>query len=159
MNPEPIDFQWKSSMLEEHRTLLKEIGEIISGKRCIVSDESFHYFYRVASQWSGFLYKPMAQTDKGTVTRQEDGTIVAKDRPVFALCDHTEEALEFLMGVIHVVTTRRREVAMDANRDMPANNRYPQPGGQRGHLLKEYDLLLEQLQTEYRHQRRRVDRL
>lgn len=138
--------------LQRHREFIARIGRVLSGEQMLGDDEAFVYVYRTPSMNSLSWYPALASRSYGQLSLRE-GHVMVGDRRVVTLS--AEHALEFLTSLMHRVSQERRELSLALNHRMEASGRsYPSPGGAEGHLLKEYDLLLDDIRHEYHYHRR-----
>lgn len=144
--------------LDKHREFIQDIGDILEGRQLLSADGGYAYVYRVPSITAMERYPRLRKTKFGLIKWNAHGTFTAvvpagSEITIIPFRD-PNEALEFLSSLQHLVQRWRREIALPANKEMERSTKgYSSPSGAKGHLLKEYDQLLKQIEHEHFRQR------
>jgi hypothetical protein len=144
--------------LEAHRNFLLSVGDMLSGRSALPSEDSSVIFvYRHPSDLELMRCPQLGDTNFGRVIPNTQGGFSVNGVAVYSI-DTPLDALGFLTSLLHLVTGHRRELSMHANRKMERNAKsaFNGPPGTEGHLLKEYDQLIEDIKHEYFYQRDRL---
>jgi len=151
----------EDSELTAHRQFLKEISAKVAGRRPVNRDEGVYVFYRVPSYQLMQDEKRLRETpfgtfilDDGNIRFESEGT----ELPIQVLGRDPKTGLEFVNRVRHIAESKRQRLAAEANEDMEVNGETDRstPKGPKGHLLKMYSRLLDQLENEHFRQRDRL---
>lgn len=137
--------------LQEHREILLKVGRMIEGDRPIRQTETSVLIYRIPDVQLMQALPETREKSFGTISWNEHGFFVQETGQEIHSPGDAHQKIDFLTGLRHTVEQRRRELAMEANEthDRSAAT----PGGQIGHVLKEYDQLLGQIEHEHYRQR------
>lgn len=145
---------------EEHRSFLKETGEILSGTRPIseVEEDSIIYVYRIPAIESMYRYPRLRQMPYGRLDWDDSGVVfIERGTSLYEVrVFNKDAALDFLNDLMHLIEDRRRSLAVQANAEMSNTRDYNSATGVKGNLIKEYDALLDQLTAERFYQSKRT---
>ena len=130
--------------LEEHRQYLLKIGKLINGKRALSVEEHEILVLQRPDATALDYVDEVKETEYGILEALPDGTLVAQPSGKEVLVAGTpKQILDFVSEMRQLTMNKRRDLAIEANREHTRS--YTKPGGRKGHLLEEYDNLLDQL--------------
>lgn len=147
----------QSDGLEEHREFIGKVRAILSGNVGLYSAGNVVYVYRIPSEDAGLNIEEVRNTGLGELT-YGSGEVFAEEngnrKKLVSAVSTPQEGVDFLSDIRHEVERRRWELAKSSNEEH--NREAATPGGRKGHLLKEYDNLLDLIKHEhYKHDRDR----
>lgn len=141
------------NQLKAYRDYLTHVGGILSGSKPLTVEGGEAIFYRTGDLWSWQAIAESRQTTIGIIDIERH----AIGSNLVTSVNDPQESLTFLTSLLHLTSEKRRELALFANEQMEnSNSRYATPTGPTGHLLKEFDNLIDQIKHEYHFQRQRI---
>jgi len=150
-----------ASELTPHREYIRDISAKIAGRKPIRRADGVFVFYRTPTYQTLQDEKRLRDTEFGTFVldegsvRFDDGD---EELPIQNISLDAEAAIEFINSIRHLTDARRQRLGADANEDMEINGTEGRssPEGPKGHLLRLYNRLADQLENEHFRQRDRV---
>lgn len=134
--------------LDDHREFLQLIRDTISGQRKIGDSQQGEVLVFRLPKHEVLQNFPQARnTQFGTIGWSTDGYHVEDTGTTIIEVGSPQDKIEFLSDIRNLVEQKRGALATDANEDLAGNRSrsYASPGGAKGHLLKEYDQLLDHI--------------
>ena len=145
--------------LDDHREFIQKIRDIISGQKKVgQSPEGTILVFRIPQHSVLQHFRQARETDFGHIGWDQEGYFVEGEGTLIREVGSPEEKIEFLSDIRNIVEQKRGKLAMDANEDLAGDpsRSYASPGGAKGHLLKDYDQLLNQINHTHHRLRDRV---
>lgn len=134
--------------LDEHRAFLIKMGEYLDGSRPLNVTEDAVYVVQLPAYHAIEYVDEARNKPYGTLERTPEGFIIAQPSgKQVEVAGSVEEIIDFVSDIRQLTMNKRRQLAMEANREHTRS--FTQPGGRKGHLVKEYDELLDQLDALY----------
>lgn len=145
--------------LDDHREFLQLVRDIVSGQRKVGDSQQGEILvFRLPKHQVLEHFKQARNTQFGTIGWDVEGYFIEETGTQIIEVGSPEEKIEFLSDLRNLVEQKRGVLATDANEDLAGNpsRTYASPGGAKGHLLKEYDQLLEQMTHTHHRLRDRI---
>jgi hypothetical protein len=146
--------------LTDHREFLQLVRDMISGQRKVGESPKGKILVFRLPQHQVLQHLQEARTTQfGTIGWDTETYYVEEHGTPIVEVGSPEEKIEFLSDIRNLVEQKRGTLAMDANEDLAGNpsRDYASPGGEKGHLLKEYDALLDHITHVHHRLRDRVN--
>jgi len=150
----------KSGKYQQYRDQIQLTYDLLAGYKPLNETEDHIYIYTYPTSLAPSY--TLDTSDKYihhiTFSDEEDGYIytdpkTGKIKKVYTFSS-VEQKLDFLRTISNRLNASRIEVTVSSNQQLEQDRSvYSAPGGFRGHLIKEFDALLEQLKQEYYHHR------
>lgn len=154
--PELPDIENINPDLDFHRDFIEYIGDLLSGQIAVRIEDSVVRVYRLPSH-KMLMHEPEARNvGYGTISWNEQGYFEKNSGRPIQDWGPPHDKMDFLNDIRHRVESKRRDLALESNKkyeSMRTSRDAAMPPGELGHLLREYDQLLEQINHEHYRQR------
>jgi hypothetical protein len=145
--------------LDEHREFIQLIRDIISGQEKVGDSQQGEVLvFRIPQHTVLQNFREARDTNYGHLQWDAEGYFLEDEGTTVVEVGSPEEKIEFLSDLRNLVEQKRGALAMDANEDLAGDpsRSYASPGGAKGHLLKDYDQLLNHMNHTHHRLRDRM---
>lgn len=153
--PEPPNMARRGPDLSEHYEFVEKIGDLISGQRALRETGQVIRVYKIPDREAMRAVPEMREAEFGRIGWGPDGYYEEESERAIVPQGDAHEKVDFLASIRDLVEGKRRELAVEANRNHTRSS--AKPGGKRGQMLDMYDDLLGQIEHEHYRQQRKVE--